>query len=572
MVRFVDAVETVRLAEAAQFLAQFKADPENANRRQLMVSQYDMLYACLAGRWNRANRRDVVKGVPDSLADFHPVIDSLYWRLPDEAMRHARRLAAEEPEKNIRGLGPDSFDLIRAELASGNGEAARRLLGLRREAGNDHYLDNLFLARVELLAGNHAASAGHFARAVRECDRFRARGRLDFELALSCELSPADLVWLGQQAAGRGHVPAVRTREASSEKGGDLRGVQRLIGRSHALDHLRAEVLRLAPLDAAVLLTGETGTGKGVVSRAIHEAGPRSAKPFVVVNCGAVVDSLLESELFGHEKGAFTGADAAHRGLFEEAGTGTILLDEIGEISPRLQVSLLQVLETGELRPVGSARSRRIHCRIIAATNAELAGLIDRGSFRKDLFYRLARLEIRIPPLRERPEDILPLAEHFLASGRADNARPHLSAELQAVLRRSGWPGNVRELRNLVERMRLLNSEGLAYGLDEYARTQPSGGRPAGPDKPVGAAAPPAALSDVEVEEVFRRGRSPLRRLERLRELFTRYRKLTRGEVIQIMKVSPKTATQDLKALCRANFVEKIRPSASPCSHYFALR
>jgi transcriptional regulator with PAS, ATPase and Fis domain len=196
-----------------------------------------------------------------------------------------------------------------------------------------------------------------------------------------------------------------------------------------------------------VLIVGETGTGKELVARALHEESERAAEPFLAVNCGAISESLLESELFGHESGAFTGARRAHRGLFEAAGRGTLLLDEIGDTSPRLQVALLRVLETGEVRPVGSSTSRKVRCRVLAATNADLTGMVGEGRFRKDLYFRLDRIAIRIPPLRERGEDILSLADHFLSEDRHDGHRPTMSEALKAALLAHQWSGNVRELR-----------------------------------------------------------------------------------------------------------------------------
>jgi DNA-binding NtrC family response regulator len=206
--------------------------------------------------------------------------------------------------------------------------------------------------------------------------------------------------------------------------------------------------------DAAVLVTGETGTGKELVARAIHRHGPRSARAFVPVNCGAMPEGLLESELFGHVRGAFTGAVADKRGLFEEARGGTIFLDEIGEMSPALQVRLLRTLESGEVRAVGSPRATSVDVRVIAATHRDLERAAREGTFRQDLFYRLHVFAIRIPPLRERRDDVPLLVAHFLARLAAEG-RGTASATPAAIaaLASNDWPGNVRELENTLERL-----------------------------------------------------------------------------------------------------------------------
>jgi DNA-binding NtrC family response regulator len=206
--------------------------------------------------------------------------------------------------------------------------------------------------------------------------------------------------------------------------------------------------------DAPVLVTGETGTGKELVARAIHRHGPRASRPFVPVNCGALPEGLLESELFGHMRGAFTGAVADKHGLFEEARGGTLFLDEIGEMSPALQVRLLRALESGEIRRVGSPRATTVDARVVAATHRDLERGAREGRFREDLFYRLHVFVIKVPPLRERREDVPLLAAHFLArsAGRGRGAAA-LTPEALSALAAHDWPGNVRELENTLERL-----------------------------------------------------------------------------------------------------------------------
>jgi DNA-binding NtrC family response regulator len=227
-----------------------------------------------------------------------------------------------------------------------------------------------------------------------------------------------------------------------------------LVGRSGGMLAVYKQIALACGSDAPVLVTGETGTGKELVARAIHRHGPRSARPFVPVNCGALPEGLLESELFGHVRGAFTGAVADKHGLFEEARGGTLFLDEIGEMSPALQVRLLRALESGEVRRVGSPRATSIDARVVAATHRDLERAAREGRFREDLFYRLHVFVITVPPLRERREDVPLLAAHFLArfAGRGRGAAA-LTPEALGALAAHDWPGNVRELENTLERL-----------------------------------------------------------------------------------------------------------------------
>jgi transcriptional regulator with GAF, ATPase, and Fis domain len=226
------------------------------------------------------------------------------------------------------------------------------------------------------------------------------------------------------------------------------------IGHSIALRTIFGVLERIAPTDAAVLLLGETGTGKDVLARSIHQTSPRRAAPFVVVDCGAVSYSLIESELFGHERGSFTGAVATRQGAFELAAKGTVFLDEVGDLPLDVQPKLLRVLESGEFRRVGGNKTIQAEARIIAATKRDLRAEVERGKFREDLYFRLAVVPVHVPPLRSRREDITPLVERFLelARRRDPAASVTLSAGTLAALAAHDWPGNVRELRNVLDR------------------------------------------------------------------------------------------------------------------------
>jgi Nif-specific regulatory protein len=231
-----------------------------------------------------------------------------------------------------------------------------------------------------------------------------------------------------------------------------------LIGDSPAMQAMRSTIRRLAATDLPVLILGESGTGKEVVAQTLHFQGPRADRPFVAVNCAALTETLLESELFGHEKGAFTDARDMHRGKFEIAEGGTIFLDEIGDMSPGGQAKLLRVLEQKVITRVGGSQAIPINARVIAATNAHLAEQVRARKFREDLYFRLNVVTLDLPPLRERPEDVLSLAEHFLGGFATQARRPRLelSAEARKRLQFHTWPGNVRELRNLMERVAFL--------------------------------------------------------------------------------------------------------------------
>ena len=234
-----------------------------------------------------------------------------------------------------------------------------------------------------------------------------------------------------------------------------------LIGEHPLIQRIGQLIKKVAPTEATILIMGESGTGKELVARAVHALSPRADRPFIPVNCGAIPAELLESEMFGHERGAFTGAVGQRAGMFQLANNGTIFLDEVGEMSPTLQVKLLRVLQDREVRPVGGDRSTRIDLRVVAASNKDLAAEVDAGRFREDLFYRLQVIPIVMPPLRDRRSDIPLLITHFLRRQNEKRAGTPIAISDEAMVHlwEYDWPGNVRELENLLERLVILCEE-----------------------------------------------------------------------------------------------------------------
>jgi transcriptional regulator with PAS, ATPase and Fis domain len=300
--------------------------------------------------------------------------------------------------------------------------------------------------------------------------------------ALAAEYEAREIAAELEALEGELHAKSeqLRAREDELRQLAQPRETGRLIARSPAMERVIDLSERVARVDVTVLLTGESGVGKEQVARHIHELSPRAAEPFVALNCGALPETLLESELFGHVKGAFTGATADKKGLFEAASGGTLLLDEIGETTASTQVKLLRVLEEREVRPVGATSTRKVDMRVLAATNRDLEKAAADGTFREDLLYRLKVVRIEIPPLRERRDDVLPLARHFLAQGAADY---HLNVgalapESADALLSYAWPGNVRELRHAIEHALVVGDDEPKLALEhlppEVSRARPT--------------------------------------------------------------------------------------------------
>jgi two-component system response regulator HydG len=339
-------------------------------------------------------------------------------------------------------------------------------------------------------------------------------------------------------------LEAVRLRQDNERLEGELNLSRSLVFASEAMSRLAHLVQRAGPRDVTVLITGESGTGKERVAEALVRASPRAGRPYLRFNCAALTEELAEAELFGHAKGAFTGAHRERPGLFREADGGTLLLDEVGELAPPLQAKLLRVLQEGEIRPVGESRSVKVDVRIIAATHRDLRKLAAEGRFREDLYYRLNVVNLRVPPLRERPEDIPVLARMFLDrfSSRFHTGPLKLPPDLFERLRALPWPGNVRELENALESMVALSSGGeLDLGL------LPSGDGAA----PAGAPAPQRAGDEARPEAEDAPGAGLKERVEAYE----------RGLVLDAMRLSEGNRSEAARRLGigRATLHDKLR-------------
>ena len=287
-------------------------------------------------------------------------------------------------------------------------------------------------------------------------------------------------------------------RQGAAQDGGP-EPVSEMIGESSAMRELAAMIRAVAPSEASVLILGESGTGKELVATALHQGSPRKARPLVTVNCAALTESLLESELFGHEKGAYTGAQRQRDGRFVQADGGTLFLDEIGEMAPALQAKLLRALQQGEVQRLGSDKPIRVDVRVLAATNRDLEAEVRDGGFREDLYYRLNVIALRVPALRERPEDIPLLARHFLSrfAGRNRKTFRGFAPRVMDLMLRYDWPGNVRELENVVERAVILSPGELVTEADLPANLR-------GVEKNVDVQPAGQSLEDAEREAIAR--------------------------------------------------------------------
>ncbi len=369
--------------------------------------------------------------------------------IDDEAsMRHMLRLVLEQEGYQVAEAADGRAAL--AELA--DNPCAMALCDIRMpDMDGMSFLQNLQQRNMALTV--IMMSAFGSVDTALECMK---KGAYDF---ISKPFKPDEVILAIRKAEERLGLQTenARLKEALASGKRD----RRLVYASQVMDEVMTRVQKIAEVSSPVLITGETGTGKELVARALHRQGPRKDRPFLAVNCGAIASGLLESELFGHVRGAFTGADRARQGLFSAADGGTLFLDEIGEMPIDLQPKLLRVLQEGEILLVGENRPRKVDVRVLAATGRDLHKEIEAGRFREDLYFRLAVVDVQVPPLRERKEDIPAMAEHFLSAVARREGRPVPVLQDDAVqsLIDYDWPGNVRELENLMEKVMIFCRE-----------------------------------------------------------------------------------------------------------------
>ncbi len=338
------------------------------------------------------------------------------------------------------------YDVVLSDIHLADGTSGHDVLK-RVRASSEHLPVILMTAYADIEGAMNAVGAGAYEY-------------------LAKPIEPNELKRMVSEAIAR-HRIAGSAAEAVDPQAARTKDAT-IVGTAPAMIGVYKTVAQVAPTTASVLIIGESGTGKELVARAIHAKSPRASKTFVAVNCAALPESILESELFGHERGSFTGAVGMKRGLFEEANGGTLFLDEIGEISPKMQVQLLRVLQEGEIRRVGGSDTIKVDVRVVAATNRDLKNELATGRFREDLFFRLQVVQVRVPPLRERKGDIPVLVKHFVSrhAERLGRPVPRVAPEVLEGLATYEFPGNVRELSHIVERAMLLAREGVVTAAD----------------------------------------------------------------------------------------------------------
>ena len=438
---------------------------------------------------------------------------------------------------------------------------------------NRHYMTDFFITRYFLLKKDLPSAQFYWGRLLKNCKRFKAINRLRYELTYAMELSP-DLVF-DLLMPNENLMVSEKPPPANSHFQSELlpKGIHAIVGSTTQMIEIKRKVLKYANIQRPILIVGETGAGKEIIAKAIHQESDFCNQPFLAINCGSLTDTLLQSELFGYEPGAFTGAISEHKGIFEMAGEGTVFLDEFGEMSQKLQISLLRVLENNEILRVGGTKIKKIKCRIIAATNSNIEDLISRKLFREDLYHRLKQFVITVPPLREHKKDIEELIHFFLEKF---GNKQELSPLLMKKFLEYSWPGNIRELKNELDRIKIICGNKPIINIEDVdiewiQKTDPLDN--------------PKQITIREVANLVngkdhiihqriqqKKLKSIDKRRLKIKELFEQYKKLTRAQIAEALEISPLTATKDLHHLCDEGFITKKTPTPSPQSHFFEIQ
>lgn len=453
--------------------------------RNRISQDLSLLYRLALNMGSAATTEQLMQVVLSGLLEATPADTAAVLEVQDTE----GRLLAFQSRLSNEGYREAPGELIREVLASGEGilaEDTQRLRSSKTGRGTASAISSFICAPVR--SGDAVVALLHLY-----ClDPFKSLGTEDLELVVAISKTLA-VAWqsLRRQADLLEENQRLKAQVASEVQ---------LVGQSPALEEIKAQIAQVAPTNATVLIRGESGVGKELVARAIHLASPRREGPFVCLNCAALAESLLESELFGHEKGAFTGATQRKIGKFEAAHNGTIFLDEIGEMTPSAQAKLLRVLEGHPYERVGGSEPIRVNVRVVAATNRPLEEAVNAGQFRRDLYFRLQVIEIRVPPLRERRSDIPILAEFFLRRFLEETGRRLKGFTTAAMekMRNYTWPGNVRELRNVIERAVALGKGPLLDAPDIWLSGLELDSRPDAPPP----AYTPRSLEEVEKEHI----------------------------------------------------------------------
>lgn len=558
LVNFVNGIETYQLVKIKEFKEKvFSIDLERdpiPSLHDSILWIYKLLYQVLFERdlW------------PASHFDKNKNILAMYYLLNRQSEK-ALQIAKEFFYLDVSNM--ISYTLLRCELVNKNYESAYQIIRGFLEADSEDFLAYFFYARTEIALGNKQDASKYFNHSLHLARKYQADELIDFEISLSYELSVADLRFLLENS---GKPDVITSPLIISSPKNNTPQYEAMKGTSKNALEVKTKIYSYANSELPVLITGETGVGKDLVAKMLHDQSNRKHLEFYAVNCGAISESLLQSELFGHVAGSFTGAHKTHKGVFEAVGKGTILLDEIGEISPALQVALLRVLDQNEFKPIGSSATKKCRCRILFATNARLEKLVEENKFRKDLLFRLKRLEINIPPLRDRAQDIPELILHFLSLGRSDAKTPVVSNDLMKAFQNYSWPGNIRQLKNEMEKLRVLHSEKLIYFIDDF----PFKDHP--PERKrrerTTAIFKATTVNNSTIATVLNKSNHSIRRLAKMRDLFNSHKIFTRKELIEITKGSPKTVSSDLDQLCDEGHIVRKQPTPAPRTHYFELK